>query len=145
MSSFSSRVRTVVAALVVVLLAGCQTVQYQALEAVGIEKRGILEARVEAASEAQDETGEQFETTLERFRSVVEFDGGDLERAYRRLNREYERSVDRAGEVSASRRSSASPRICSRNGSRSSRPIPAPICARAAETCWSKREPATPA
>lgn len=100
MSSFSSRVRTVVAALVVVLLAGCQTVQYQALEAVGIEKRGILEARVEAASEAQDETGEQFETTLERFRSVVEFDGGDLERAYRRLNREYERSVDRAGEVS---------------------------------------------
>ncbi|MBL37917.1 MAG: DNA repair protein [Xanthomonadales bacterium] len=81
-------------------LAACQTIQYEALEAVGIEKRGILEARVEAASEAQDEAGEQFETTLERFRSVVEFDGGDLERAYRRLNREYERSVDRAGAVS---------------------------------------------
>ena len=77
-------------------LVGCQTIQYQALEAVGIEKRNILESRVEAASEAQDEAGEQFETTLERFRAVVEFDGGDLERAYRRLNREYERSVDRA-------------------------------------------------
>jgi len=80
-------------------LTACQTIQYEALEAVGIEKRGILESRVEAASEAQDEAGEQFETTLERFRSVVEFDGGDLERAYRRLNREYERSVDRAEAV----------------------------------------------
>ena len=64
-------------------LAACQTIQYQALEAVGIEKRNILASRVEAASEAQDEAGEQFETTLERFRAVVEFDGGDLERAYR--------------------------------------------------------------
>src|SRR6056297_1178177 len=85
--------------LIAVFLAGCQTIQYEALEAVGIEKRNILESRVEAASEAQDEAGEQFETTLERFRSVVEFDGGDLERAYRRLNREYERSVDRAEAV----------------------------------------------
>lgn len=92
-----SRILTLVS--LSILLVACQTIQYQALEAVGIEKRGILEARVEAASEAQDEAGEQFETTLERFRSVVEFDGGDLERAYRRLNREYERSVDRAGAV----------------------------------------------
>ncbi|MEX0916104.1 MAG: DUF2959 domain-containing protein [Wenzhouxiangellaceae bacterium] len=80
-------------------LAGCRSMQYKALEAVGIEKRGILASRVEAASEAQDEAGEQFETTLERFRAVVEFDGGDLERAYRRLNREYERSVNRADTV----------------------------------------------
>jgi len=92
-------IRTLLAALLAVSLGACQTIQYEALEAVGIEKRGILEARVEAASEAQDEAGEQFQTTLERFRSVVEFDGGDLERAYRRLDREYERSVDRAEAV----------------------------------------------
>lgn len=91
--------RPVFCCLLIIALVGCQTIQYEALEAVGIEKRGILESRVEAASEAQDEAGEQFETTLERFRSVVEFDGGDLERAYRRLNREYERSVDRAEAV----------------------------------------------
>lgn len=90
---------TLVALAFVAGLGGCRTMQYKALESVGIEKRGILAARVEAASEAQDEAGEQFETTLERFRSVVAFDGGDLERAYRRLNREYERSVDRAEAV----------------------------------------------
>src|SRR6056297_725930 len=99
-SAAPTRILAVLAVLPVMLLAACQTIQYEALEAVGIEKRGILEARVEAASEAQDEAGEQFETTLERFRSVVEFDGGDLERAYRRLNREYERSVNRAETVS---------------------------------------------
>lgn len=99
MTTFPRIIRALLAAVLAVSLGACQTIQYQALEAVGIEKRGILEARVEAASEAQDDAGEQFETTLERFRSVVEFDGGDLEREYRRLNREYERSVDRAAAV----------------------------------------------
>ena len=96
MLNIQTSIRPIVYLVLLTCLAGCQTIQYEALEAVGIEKRNILESRVEAASEAQDEAGEQFETTLERFRSVVEFDGGDLERAYRRLNREYERSVDRA-------------------------------------------------
>src|SRR6056297_930911 len=100
MRSVRIPLRPILVAVLLLALAACQTLQYEALEAVGIEKRGILEARVEAASEAQDEAGEQFETTLERFRSVVEFDGGDLERAYRRLNREYERSVNRAETVS---------------------------------------------
>ena len=100
MRSLRIHFRLIFCLVLPVFFAGCQTIQYEALEAVGIEKRGILEARVEAASEAQDEAGEQFETTLERFRSVVDFDGGDLERAYRRLNREYERSVNRAETVS---------------------------------------------
>ncbi len=99
MLNIQTLIRAILYLVLLTLLAACQTIQYQALEAVGIEKRNILASRVEAASEAQDEAGEQFETTLERFRAVVEFDGGDLERAYRRLNREYERSVDRAGAV----------------------------------------------
>lgn len=97
MNSFAWRFLTTGALLLA--LVGCQTLKYEALEAVGIEKRGILESRVESASEAQDEAAEQFETTLEQFRSVVEFDGGDLERAYKKLDREYQRSVDRADEV----------------------------------------------
>ncbi|MCA1778901.1 MAG: DUF2959 domain-containing protein [Xanthomonadaceae bacterium] len=99
MLHITALIRSILSFVLFSTLAGCQTIQYQALEAVGIEKRGILASRVEAASEAQDEAGEQFQTTLERFRSVVEFDGGDLERAYRGLNREYQRSVNRAGAV----------------------------------------------
>lgn len=94
------RSRRVLAAFVLVaLLAGCQSLQYQALETFGIEKREILADRVEEAQDAQGDAGEQFQTTLERFQAVVAFDGGNLEKLYSRLNGEYEDSVDEAANV----------------------------------------------
>ncbi|GAB4178714.1 MAG: DUF2959 domain-containing protein [Wenzhouxiangellaceae bacterium] len=83
------------------MLGGCQSMVYKAWETVGVEKRELLVDRVEDARDAQAKAGEQFQTTLERFRSVVNFDGGDLEKLYDRLNREYQRSVDRAEQVKA--------------------------------------------
>lgn len=94
------RYRRVLAAFVLAaLLAGCQSLQYQALETFGIEKREILAERVEEAQDAQGDAGEQFQTTLERFQAVVAFDGGNLEKLYNRLNGEYEDSVDEAATV----------------------------------------------
>ncbi|MEM1081811.1 MAG: DUF2959 domain-containing protein [Pseudomonadota bacterium] len=87
--------------LVSVVVFGCQSAQYKALEKVGIEKRDIMTDRVEDARDAQDDAKEQFVSALEQFRATVEFDGGDLERLYDRLNREYERSVADAEEVTA--------------------------------------------
>jgi septal ring factor EnvC (AmiA/AmiB activator) len=81
-------------------LTGCQSMQYSALEAVGVEKREVLSGRVDKAAEAQDEAREQFASALDQFRATVEVDGGDLEDTYERLNREFERSQDRAEEVS---------------------------------------------
>lgn len=81
-------------------LTGCQSMKYRALESVGIEKREVLSSRVEKAADAQDEAREQFATALDQFRATVEVDGGDLERTYDRLNREFERSQSRAEEVS---------------------------------------------
>lgn len=99
-SSFASiLVRAAASAVPLAMLVACQTIKYEALEVVGIEKRNILASNVEQASEAQDEAGEQFQTTLERFRAVVDFDGGDLERVYRRLNRAFDRSGERAEDV----------------------------------------------
>jgi hypothetical protein len=89
----------VAATAAVVVLAGCQSMVYKAWETVGVEKRDLLVDRVEDARDAQADAGEQFQTTLERFRSVVEFDGGDLEKLYSRLNGEYEDSVTRAERV----------------------------------------------
>ena len=93
--------RTLVLIVLFFMLTGCQTAQYRALEAVGIEKRDILADRVEDARDAQDDAKEQFVSALDQFRATVEFDGGDLEKIYDRLNRQYERSVDRAAEVSS--------------------------------------------
>lgn len=84
----------------VLALAACSSAYYATMEKVGIEKRDILVDRVEDARDAQDEASEQFASALDQFRSVVNFDGGDLEDVYDRLNSEYERSRGDAENVS---------------------------------------------
>jgi hypothetical protein len=70
------------------------------MEKFGVHKREILVDRVEDARDSQIETKEQFESALEEFKSVANFDGGDLERVYNDLNDEYERSAEKSAEVS---------------------------------------------
>jgi hypothetical protein len=82
-----------------VLLLGCQTAMYRALETVGIEKRDILVDRVSEARDAQEAAKEQFSSALEEFRTLVKVDAPDLERTYDRMNSGFERSRGRADEV----------------------------------------------
>jgi hypothetical protein len=93
------RRRSVLVALAAVPLASCSTAYYRALETVGIEKRDILADRVEEARDSQSDAKEQFESALDRYRSVVNVDGGELEEIYDRLNSELERSQARAQAV----------------------------------------------
>mgnify|MGYP001627116196 CR=1 FL=1 len=74
------------------LLSACSSAYYGAMEQVGIHKRDILVDRIESAQSAQQEGQEQFRDALEQFRSVVNFDGGELQQIYDRLNREFEDS-----------------------------------------------------
>lgn len=87
--------------LAAAVLGGCSTAYYETMETFGFEKRDLLVDRVEDARDAQDDASEQFTDALDQFRATVNFDGGDLEKTYDRLNREYERSVDQADEVRA--------------------------------------------
>ena len=80
-------------------LSSCATAYYRALETVGIEKREILVDRVEDARESQTEAKEQFTSALDRYRSVVNVEGGDLDEIYDRLAAELERSEARAQAV----------------------------------------------
>jgi len=82
------------------LLGGCSSAYYKTMEGFGIEKRDILVDRVEDARDAQGDASEQFASALDQFRATVNFDGGDLEETYDRLNVEYEKSVSEAEEVS---------------------------------------------
>ena len=86
--------------LVLALLGGCSSAYYKTMESMGIEKRDILVDRVEEARDAQDSASEQFASALDQFRATVNFDGGDLEEVYDRLNSEYESSSAEAGDVS---------------------------------------------
>lgn len=80
-------------------LAGCESAYYDVMEKVGVHKREILIDRIVEAQESQQDGQQQFKDALEQFRSVVNFDGGELEDMYTSLNGEYEDSVDAADQI----------------------------------------------
>lgn len=69
------------------------------MEKLGSEKRDILSKRVAAGRDDQQKAKEQFQTTLQAFQELTGFDGGELEKVYNKLNKEYERSESRADRV----------------------------------------------
>ncbi|EWC42036.1 DUF2959 domain-containing protein [Stutzerimonas stutzeri] len=91
--------RFMLACCALLVLAGCQSAYYSAMEKAGIHKRDILVDRVEDGRDSQQEAKQQFKDALERYRSVVEVGGGDLEKRYDALSREYEDSVASARDV----------------------------------------------
>jgi hypothetical protein len=80
-------------------ITGCDATYYAAMEKMGRHKRDILVDRVESARDAQEDAKEQFRSALEKFSSVVQFEGGDLEDKYEQLKIEYDKSDDRAERV----------------------------------------------
>lgn len=87
------------AVIFAVFLTACSTMYYSGLEKIGIPKRDVLVYRVEKARDTQEETREQFKSALEQFSAATNFKGGDLEGIYKKLNGEYEASVNKAKEV----------------------------------------------
>ena len=95
--TFFTRAMTLVA---IVVLSGCSSIKYNALEKVGIHKRDVLIGNVEDTRDAQEEAQEQFQDALERFGQLVNIEDTNLKKAYNQLNDEYEDSEDAAEEVS---------------------------------------------
>ena len=83
----------------VLLLSSCASVQYSALEKVGIHKRDILVDRVEDARDSQSETREQLVSAYEELSSLIGYEGGELEEKYNRLSKEVERSQESTEEL----------------------------------------------
>jgi len=81
------------------LVAGCQTMYYETMEKFGVHKREILVDRVEDARDSQEAAKEQFASALAEFSAVLNFDGGDLEKQYNKLSREFQRSEGKAKAV----------------------------------------------
>ncbi|WP_409424389.1 DUF2959 domain-containing protein [Pseudoalteromonas sp. RW-H-Ap-1] len=83
------------------MLSGCQSAYYSAMEKVGVHKRDILIDRVEETKDSQEESQEEFKSALERLTTLINFDGGELQDAYNQLNDDYESSLKAANEVSS--------------------------------------------
>lgn len=81
------------------VLTACQSAYYAAWEKLGVEKRDILVDRVEDARETQQDAQEQFSSALEQFSTLINFDGGELQRVYETLSDEFEASKTSAEDV----------------------------------------------
>jgi len=84
---------------VVLVAGGCQSAYYKTMETFGVHKRDILVDNVKDARDAQDAAKVQFASALEEFSSVVNVQGGELEKKYKTLNAAYEKSKSRADAV----------------------------------------------
>ena len=92
----------IVALLVsVTCLVSCKTAYYGAMEKVGKEKRDIMSSRVVDARDAQHDAKDEFADALEQFSAVVDVDGGDLERNYKKLSKSFQKSEQKATDVNA--------------------------------------------
>jgi hypothetical protein len=55
--------------------------------------------RIKEAKKDQDQTKQQLQTTMESFQALTGFQGGSLERNYKRLNSDYENAASQAGKL----------------------------------------------
>lgn len=89
----------VIAIVMLAGLSGCQTAYYAAWEKLGYEKRDILVSRVEDARDAQEEAKEEVVSALESFSQAVNFEGGELDKQYKRFKSQLEASESAAANV----------------------------------------------
>ena len=94
-----TKTRILALAATALLLAGCETAYYSAMESVGFAKRDILASRVEAARDSQQEAKEEITDALTEFGRVVSYQGGDLEAQYRKLAAQLEDGEEAAATV----------------------------------------------
>ncbi len=85
--------------LSLVLLTGCSSTYYSAMEKFGVYKRDLLKKRVIAARDDQKEAGQQFKDALTRLKELYGFKGGDLEKVYDSLKNDFDKSTAKADSV----------------------------------------------
>jgi len=91
--------RTLFVVSLLLVLSGCSSAYYGAMEKIGFAKREILVDRVGDARKAQSEAKEQFSDALQQFLAITQVKTGDLKARYEKLDSEFKRSESRAQEV----------------------------------------------
>lgn len=84
---------------VLAVSSACQSAYYSTMEQFGVHKREILVDRVKDAREDQQEAKELFVSTFDQFKALTNYDGGELEKRYKKLSAEYEDCSSKADDV----------------------------------------------
>ncbi|MBN2060119.1 MAG: DUF2959 domain-containing protein [Deltaproteobacteria bacterium] len=94
------KIRLFILLTIIPALSGCNSIYYDTMEKMGVHKRDIMVDRVKDARDTHNEAKEQFLTAMEQFKSVINFQGGDLETEYNKLNATLKKSESKAADVS---------------------------------------------
>ncbi|WP_232020438.1 DUF2959 domain-containing protein [Methylocaldum marinum] len=94
--SFAEVLRQLLNPLARYLVSKCQKVYFRAVESAGHHKRDILVSRVENARDSLEEAKEQFQSALDKFSALTDFQGGELEDMYRQIKVEFDYSKAKA-------------------------------------------------
>ena len=81
------------------IISGCQSAYYSAMEKVGYQKRDILTSRVKNAQESQEKAKQEITSVLDEFGKVVSYQSGDLEAQYKKMAGKLEDAEDAAANV----------------------------------------------
>ena len=91
--------RACLLALTLVSLTGCRNVVYSAYENFGIYKRDLLKKAVVAARDEEKGAQQEFKDALTRLKELTGFEGGELEKQYRRVQSSYDDAASRVAAV----------------------------------------------
>jgi chromosome segregation ATPase len=80
-------------------LGGCRSTYYSVYEKFGVYKRDLLKKDVVKARDGQKQAQEQFKDALTRLKELTGFQGGELEKHYNGLKKEYDQCVSKANDV----------------------------------------------
>jgi hypothetical protein len=82
-----------------VSLTGCRNVVYSTYEKFGVYKRDLLKKRVLSARDEETGAQQEFKDALTRLKELTGFEGGELEKQYRRLQSNYDDAASRVAAV----------------------------------------------
>jgi len=82
-----------------VSLTGCRNVVYSTYEKFGVYKRDLLKTRVISARDEEKGAQQEFKDALTRLKELTGFEGGELEKQYRRLQSNYDDAASRVAAV----------------------------------------------
>ena len=85
--------------LTLVSLTGCRNVVYSTYENFGIYKRDLLKKAVVAARDEEKGAQQEFKDALTRLKELTGFEGGELEKQYRRVQSSYDDAASRVAAV----------------------------------------------
>jgi hypothetical protein len=80
-------------------VSACRNMMYSAYEKIGVYKRDLLKKRVVEARDEEKGAQQEFKDALTRLKELTGFEGGELEKRYRRLQSDYDDAALRVAAV----------------------------------------------